>query len=192
MVGMLPGLLDQLPASTTERGQHAAHHAAGAQVAHQGAGIDIADDGDAGAGEKGIGRRVAAPVAGDGGKLADHQAFDVGPAGFVVLGAGSVVADLGIGQDDDLARIGRIREDFLVSGEGRIEDNFTGPLGGRTKAPALEDGPVFQGEDCRVQFRMIPPREWITFSLPGAGMPRRLRPGPDGPDASVGGRSCPL
>ena len=32
-----------------------------------------------------------------------------------------------------------------------IEDNFAGTFGGRTKTPALEDGSVFQGQDCRIQ-----------------------------------------
>ena len=140
-----------------ERGEHAAHDAAGAQMAHQGAGVESADHGYAGAGEKTVGVGVGAPVAGDGRELADDEAFDVRADGFVVVGAGSVIADLGIGEDDDLAGIGGIGEDFLVAGEGGIEDHLAAPLGGRTKTPALEDGSVFQGEDCRVQFRLFLP-----------------------------------
>jgi hypothetical protein len=55
---------------------------------------------------------------------------------------------LGVGQDYDLAGIGGVGEDFLVPGEGGVEDNFAASLGGRTKTPALEDAPVFQGEYC--------------------------------------------
>ncbi len=98
---------------------------------------------------------VGAPVAGDGGELAHDEAFDVGPRGFVIVAAGAVVADLRVGEDDDLAGIGGVGEDFLVAGERGIEDDLAGALGGRTKAPALEDGAVFQGEDCRVQFRLF-------------------------------------
>jgi hypothetical protein len=67
---------------------------------------------------------------------------------------------LGIGEDNDLPGIGRVGENFLISGEGGIENHLSGPLGGRTKAAALEDASVFQGEDCRVQVRLF---------LPGSG-----------------------
>ena len=125
-------------------------------MAHQRARVEIGDHRDAGCWpRKRVGLLVGAPVAGDGGKLAHHQAFDVGARRFVIVAAGSVVADLRVGEDDDLAGIGRIGEYFLIAGEGGIEDDFAGPLGGRTKTPALEDGAVFQGEDCRVQFRLF-------------------------------------
>ena len=101
-----------------------------------------------------------------GGKLAHHQPLDVRPRGFVVLAAGAVVADLRIGEDDDLPGIGRIGEHFLVAGERGIEDHFAGPLGGRTKTPALEDRAVFQGQDCRIQCRFFLP-EWINLILAG-------------------------
>ena len=68
--------------------------------------------------------------------------------GLVVFGVGAVVADLRVGQDDDLAGIGRIGEYFLIAGERRIEDDFAGAFRGRTKTPAFEDGSVFQGQDC--------------------------------------------
>ena len=94
------------------------------------------------------------------------EAFGAGAVGFVIAFCGSVVADSGVGEDHDLAGIGRIGENFPIAGEGGVENNLTRPLGGRTKAPALEDASVFQGEDCRVQFRLVL-REWITFILAG-------------------------
>ncbi len=131
-----------------------------AQVADQRAGIEIVDDRNAGAGQEIVGLGVGAPVAGDGRELAHHQTFDVGAGGFVIVGAGAVVADLRVGEDDDLAGIGRVGENFLIAGEGGIEDHLAGPFGGRTKTPALEDRAVFQGEDCRIQVRLF---------LPGSG-----------------------
>ena len=92
-----------------------------------------------------------------GGKLADHETFNVRTLRLVVGGAGSVIADLGIGEDDDLAGIGGVGEDFLIAGEGGIEDDFAASFGGRTKTPALEDVPVFQGEYCSGQFRLFLP-----------------------------------
>ena len=88
-------------------------------------------------------------------ELAHHEALNIRMRGLVVGERRAVVADLGIGEDDDLAGIGRIGEDFLVSGERGIENDLAGALGGRTKTHAFEDASVFQGEDCRVQARVI-------------------------------------
>ena len=161
MVGMARAFSTSLPASRSIDGEHAAHDAAGAQVADQGAGVEVVDDGDAGAAEevRRLRRRERQLLA-----MAENSRTTrpsmYGRGGFVILGAGAVVADLGVGEDDDLAGIGGVGEDFLIAGEGGIEDDFAGPLGGRTKTPALEDRSVFQGEDCRVQFRLF---------LPGSG-----------------------
>ena len=102
-------------------------------------------------GQEIVGLVVRAPVAGDRRKFADDQPFDVRLAGFVIVGIGAVVADLRVGEDDDLAGIGRIGEDFLIAGDGGIENDFAGAFRGRTKTPALEDGSVFQGENCLLQ-----------------------------------------
>src|ERR1035438_10320269 len=86
------------------------------------AGVEIVDYGDAGVGEERVGLGVGAPVARDGGELTDDEAFDVGAIGFVIAFGGSVVADLGVGEDYDLAGIGRIGEYFLIAGEGGVEN----------------------------------------------------------------------
>ena len=75
--------------------------------------------------------------------------------GFVVAFIRAVVADLRIGENHDLAGIGRIGEDFLIARDGGIENHLTRPLDGRTKTTALEDRAVFQGEDCWVQLGLI-------------------------------------
>ena len=124
-------------------------------MADQGAGVEIGDDGYVCTGEERVGGGIAAPIAGHGRELADHQAFNVGTPGLVVGGAGSVIADLGIGEDDDLAGIRRVGEDFLVSGDRRVKDDFARTFDGRTKTLALEDRAVFQGEDCWVQLGLI-------------------------------------
>ena len=149
------GFFDQLCGVFFDGGEHAAHHAAAAQMADERAGIEIGDDGNAGLRKKCARFFVRAPVAGDAGELADDQAFDIRLRRFVIGGAGSVVADLRVGENDDLAGIGRIGEDFLIAGDGGIEDDFAGAFGGRTKTPALEDGSVFQGEDCRIQQQFL-------------------------------------
>ena len=46
-------------------------------------------------------------------------------SGLVVLAAGTVVSDLRIGENDDLAGIRGVGENFLVAGEAGIKNNFT-------------------------------------------------------------------
>ena len=156
MEGMARALRTRTSPLCFDGREDAAHHAFGAEMADEGAGIEFGDDGIWFLARKCAGVVIGAPVAGERGELADDESFDVGLDGLVIVGAGAVVADLGIGEDDDLAGIGGIGEDFLVAGQGGIEDDFAGALGGRTKTPALEDGAVFQGEDCRFQcFRFL-------------------------------------
>ena len=133
--------------------------------------IQLGDYRDAVLAQKLAGFLVGAPVAGNTGELTHHQALDVRARGFVVRGVSPVIPNLGIGQDNDLPGIGRIGEDFLVAGDGGIEDDLAGSFGRRTKTPALEDAAVFQGEDGRWQLDG-PPGDWIKPILAGAGWAR--------------------
>src|SRR5471030_2597333 len=150
----------QLPRVGFNGREHAAHHTASAQVADQRAGIETRNHGYAGAAQKGVRPRIRTPVAGDAREFADRQTFNIRTGRLVVPGAGSIVADLWIREDDDLAGIGGIGEYFLVAGEGGVEYDLSGPLGRRTKTLAFEDRAVFQGEGCGIQFRLF---------LPGSG-----------------------
>ena len=44
--------------------------------------------------------------------------------GLHVVAVGAGIADMGIGQSDDLPAIGRVRQDFLVAGHRGIEDEL--------------------------------------------------------------------
>ena len=81
-------------------------------------------------------------------ELADDEALDVGPGGFVICGVGAVVADLGIGEDDDLAGVGGVGGDFLVAGKGSIENDFSLAFAGVPVAVALKGAPVFERKEC--------------------------------------------
>ena len=122
-----------------------------AQVADEAAGVDFGDDGNATFGKEVFGLILGAPIADDGRDFADDEAFDVRTARFAVALIRAVVADLRVGENDDLACVGRVCEDFLVARDGGIENNFAGTLCGRTKTDPLEDRAVFQGEDCLLQ-----------------------------------------
>jgi len=48
----------------------------------------------------------------------------VGPPGFDVLVVDTIIADERVSHGDDLALVGGVREDFLVTGHGSIEAHF--------------------------------------------------------------------
>jgi hypothetical protein len=95
-----------------------------------------------------VGDLLRTPVGADFGKLADDQALDVGPLGFVVFGIRAVVSDFGVGQDDNLSSVGWVGENFLLAGNGSIKNDFAVALAFRAVAFASEDSAVFECKDC--------------------------------------------
>ena len=81
----------------------------------------------------------------------------------------AVVADLRVREDDDLAGIGRIGENFLISGDGGIENDLAVSFRARTKTTALEDCSVLQGEDRWIQFLRGSSRWGVTLISPHLG-----------------------
>jgi hypothetical protein len=53
-----------------------------------------------------------------------------------------------IGQTDNLSRVAGVSEDFLVTGEAGIENDFAAAARDGARRPAVKDAPVFQRE-CR-------------------------------------------
>ena len=130
------------------RREHGALGAVGAQVADERARVNVAEDRDVVPGEEIFGGLAAAPVGGELGEVAHDECFDVGPPGLVVEGVGADVADVRVGQADELPGVGRVGEDFLVAGDGGIENDFPAALAARAVAAALKEPAVLQGEDC--------------------------------------------
>ncbi len=54
---------------------------------------------------------------------------------------------MGISEADDLPGVTRIGEDFLVSGEAGIENDFAGTAGASARRAAAKNSPVFERED---------------------------------------------
>jgi hypothetical protein len=73
-----------------------------------------------------IGGEIAlrAPVGKEPGQIAHHQPFGVRARRFLVLLVGARVADVRIGQRDDLAAVRGIGEDLLVPRHGGVEHHF--------------------------------------------------------------------
>src|SRR4029077_816950 len=69
--------------------------------------------------------------------------------GLDVVVVGAHIADMGEREGDDLAGIGRIGEDFLVTGHGGVEADLADRLAGRAEAKSFEHGAVGQHQQCR-------------------------------------------
>ena len=82
-------------------------------------------------------------------KLADNQRFDIRAGRLFIFEIRSDVADVRIGEADNLARIAGVRENFLVSGEAGIENDFATAARNRARGAAFKDAPVFQRERRR-------------------------------------------
>ena len=80
------------------------------------------------------GAPVARPLA----QFTDYKPFGKGPCRLHIGGIGSVVSNMRIGQNNDLARIGGVGENFLIAEKGGIENNLTRTFaGGAETAPPI-------------------------------------------------------
>jgi hypothetical protein len=113
-------------------------------VAHQGARVDVPDDRDVPAFEVLLGSLSGAPVGGDGRELTDDEGFDVGVRGLLVQAVGADVANVRVGEADDLAGVAGVGENFLIAGEGGIENDFAAPARAGAGGATLKYAPVFE------------------------------------------------
>jgi hypothetical protein len=79
-------------------------------------------------------------------ELANDERLDARPRGFLVILVGADVADMRIGQADNLPRIAGVGENFLVTGEAGIENNFAAATRDRAGGTAVKYAPVFERE----------------------------------------------
>jgi hypothetical protein len=72
------------------------------------------------------------------------------------------VSNVRISQADNLARVTRIGENFLVSGEAGVENDFAAAPGDRSRCAPMKNAPVFERKNSLPCFCF---RQW-TLSLP--------------------------
>jgi hypothetical protein len=108
------------------------------------------------------------PVGGDGGKLLDDERLDVRKGRFLIIGVGPDVSNVRISQANNLSRVTWIGENFLISGEAGIENDFAAAPGDRSRCAALKYSPVFERKNSLPSFCF---RQWILF--PAGSSPRR-------------------
>jgi hypothetical protein len=133
----------------------AGHDAAGlraffAQQARQAARVDLGDADHVAALIEVIGQRLlAAEVAGRQRQVADDQPGGPDPVGLLVLAVHAGVADVRIGQRDDLPRVGRVGQDLLVTRHRGIEHHFASALAEGSDRHTTEHTAVFKRENGR-------------------------------------------
>ena len=69
------------------------------------------------------------------------------PRRFLIFRVCADISDMRIGQADDLPGITGIGENFLVTGEAGIENDFSAAARDRARSAAIKCAPVFQREN---------------------------------------------
>jgi hypothetical protein len=114
---------------------------------HQRARVEIPDDRDAVAFEvllRGFGGAV---VRSERRKFANDQPLDVGLAGFFIVAIRADISDVRVREADDLPGITGVGENFLITGETGIENDFAASMGASTRRTAVKNSPVLEREN---------------------------------------------
>jgi hypothetical protein len=81
-------------------------------------------------------------------KLTHHQRFDVRLSRLFIIKVRANISDVGISQANNLPGIARISENFLVTGEARIENDFAAAARDRARRAAIKYAPVLERQSC--------------------------------------------
>jgi hypothetical protein len=81
---------------------------------------------------------------------------------FLIIEVRAHVSDVRISQADNLACVAGIGENFLISGEAGIKNDFAAPARDRAGRAAIKYAPVFQRE-CRGS--MLNFCQWLPLLL---------------------------
>ena len=143
--GPCPGLFSQcgdveIPARIMA--DHPGRRAGVTDTTSQGAGVDAGNPGKIVGNHPGLKRPIAPPVRRVGRQLAGDHAKRRRRVRFMVLGIGPDIADMRKGESDDLAGIGRIGHDLLITGHRCIEADFADIGDSRAEAVSFEQASI--------------------------------------------------
>ena len=82
-------------------------------------------------------------------KFSHDQRFNMRPRGLLIFRIRADISNMRIRQADDLPGVAGIGENFLISGEAGIENDFAAAARDRAGRAAVKDAPVFQRENRR-------------------------------------------
>ena len=138
------------------RPERSGHCAGRADHAGEPTGVDAADAGDAVGLQHRVQVTLGAAVGVTAGQVADHDAAAEQPPRLEVDRVDPVVADVRVGERDDLPGIARVGEHLLIAAQRRVEDEFTG--GDRhvgAEQLALEDRTIGEDQDARTHVHAL-------------------------------------
>ncbi len=84
-----------------------------------------------------------APIRVEAADFANDKTRAEGLAAFGIFFIHPIIADMRRGHRNDLALVGRICENFLIAGHGRVKNNFTGRLSFSAKGGATKNAAGF-------------------------------------------------
>jgi hypothetical protein len=91
-------------------------------------------------------RLRGAPVRTNLRKFPHDERFDIRARRFFIFEVRADISNVRIGQADDLASVAGIGENFLITGEAGIENDFAAAARDRACGASIKDAPVFQRE----------------------------------------------
>ena len=81
--------------------------------------------------------------------------------GLLVIDVRTDISDVGISQANNLSRVTRVGENFLISGEAGIEDDFAAAPCECSRAAPVKNAPIFERKNSPPCFRF---RQWTLSS----------------------------
>ena len=152
-----PRLRHQLRRISFQSRNDAAHRSVIAQMPHQRPRINLAQHRNFMMFEIFFRHLLRTPIRAHARELPHDQALNIRTRRFAVFSVGAVVSNLRICENDNLPGIGRVSENFLISGQGSIKNDFAVAFALCAVAFASEDAAIFEGKDCLHSCS----REWI-------------------------------
>jgi hypothetical protein len=138
--------VDELVGGGAVGGNDSTQSADIANVTDESARVDIPDSGNFVAIQIELSGFGGAPVRRDLRKFADDERFDVGARCFFIVEIRADIADVRISEAYDLAGVTGIGENFLITGEAGIENDFAAAARDGASRTAVKYAPVFQSE----------------------------------------------
>ncbi len=100
-------------------------------------------------------------------EFAHDERFDIRPRRFFIVDIRADISDVRIGQANNLPGVAGVGENFLITGEAGIENDFAAAARNRARRAAVKDAPVFQ---CEYRRSVLNFGQWFLpyFSSKGA------------------------
>jgi len=126
--------------------------------------VQIPDDRNSMAFEIALRGFAGTPVRSERSEITDDQRFDVRFRGFFVVGVGPNVSDVRAGEAHGLPGITRIGENFLVTSEAGIKNDFAATTGASARREAVKDSSVLERQ-CGASFPRLRQRCLLVLSF---------------------------